>query len=192
MKIENLVSSYINDEISVLKSLDKNSIIQVFNTLELARSTMKHVYTIGNGGSASTASHIVNDFGKGINEQLPADELKFNFECLSDNVATITAIANDASYDDIYAVQLEHKIKSGDVLIAISGSGNSTNIVNAVKVAKEAGAVVIGFVGFNGGKLKDMCDVVYHVNVDSMQIVEDLHLMIDHLLYSIYKRVYSD
>lgn len=192
MKIENLVSSYINDEISVLKSLDKNSIIQVFNTLELARSTMKHVYTIGNGGSASTASHIVNDFGKGINEQLPTDEPKFNFECLSDNVATITAIANDASYDDIYAVQLEHKIKSGDVLIAISGSGNSTNIINAVEVAKKAGAVVIGFVGFNGGKLKGMCDVVYHVNVDSMQIVEDLHLMIDHLLYSIYKRVYSD
>ena len=163
--------------------LDVSAINTVMNELDEARKRNSTVYIMGNGGSASTASHIVNDFGKGISEYL---EQKFRFICLNDNIATVMAIANDISYDAIFEFQLRGKIAKDDIVIVISGSGNSPNILKAIELAKSAGAKTIGFTGYDGGKLKKMVDLSLHVPVMSMQITEDLHMMFDHLMMAVF------
>lgn len=173
------IESYLQEEIDVMSKLDRNQINLAMNALEEARISGRTVYTCGNGGSASTASHFVCDFNKGISEK---QKDKYNLVCLSDNIATMMAIANDISYDEIFRFQILEKIGKGDILIAISGSGNSENVVRAVDYAKEQGATVIGITGYSGGKIKEKCDISLHVPIDNMQIAEDVHLMFDHLM----------
>jgi len=177
------IKKYIELEREVLSMLDVSAINTVMNELDEARKRNSTVYIMGNGGSASTASHIVNDFGKGISEYL---EQKFRFICLNDNIATVMAIANDISYDAIFEFQLRGKIAKDDIVIVISGSGNSPNILKAIELAKSAGAKTIGFTGYDGGKLKKMVDLSLHVPVMSMQITEDLHMMFDHLMMAVF------
>lgn len=173
------ISSYIDLEKNVLDSISQEDINQVMNLLEEARLNGRRIFTCGNGGSASTASHMVCDFNKGVSLD---QETKYNFECLSDNVAVMMAIANDISYDDVFVVPLKNKLKEGDVLIGISGSGNSENVVRAFAYAKEKGAKTIAMTGYSGGKLKEMADCNLHVNIDNMQIAEDVHLILNHLM----------
>ena len=113
---------------------------------------------------------------------------KFQFICLNDNIATVMAIANDISYDDIFSFQLEGRLKPGDIIIAISGSGNSANVINAVNYAKKCGNTVIGLTGFDGGKLRLLADVNLRAPIHNMQITEDVHLMFNHLLVSILSK----
>ncbi len=141
------------------------------------------IYIFGNGGSAATASHFANDFNKGISEYT---EKKFNFVCLNDNIPTFTAIANDIGYDSIFEFQLKGRLKKNDVIVAISGSGNSKNVLLAVNYAKSIGAKIIGVTGYDGGKLKQISDISLHVPVNSMQITEDIHMIFDHLMMSIF------
>lgn len=161
------------------KNLDLKSVNIVMNVLEEARLSGKKIFICGNGGSAATASHFVCDFNKGVSEN---QEQKYNFECLSDNVPTMMAVANDMSYDEVFRFPLRNKMKAGDILIGISGSGNSKNVVNAFEYAKSIGGTVIALVGYDGGKMKKMADYCIHVDVNDMQISEDLHIMLDHMM----------
>ena len=161
------VQDYINLEIETLKRLDYNKISDALNVLIEALGNERIIYIFGNGGSAATASHYQNDFNKGISEYT---EKKFRFYCLSDNVATITAIANDISYDEIYRQQLKGRLTKNDIVIAISGSGNSKNVINAVDYAKNMGTYVIGLTGYDGGMLGKLADLHLHTDINSMQI----------------------
>lgn len=177
------IKAYIELERSVLSQIDVNAINTVMNELDMARKRNSTIYIMGNGGSASTASHFANDFGKGISEHIAQ---KFRIVCLNDNMATITAIANDISYDAIFEFQLRGKVAKDDVVIGISGSGNSPNVLRAVELSKAAGAKTIGLTGFDGGRLRQLVDVSLHVPVMSMQVSEDLHMIFDHLMMAVF------
>ena len=173
------IGEYLELEKKVLDSLSIEDINQVMNVLENARLSGNRVFTCGNGGSASTASHMGSDFNKGVSYN---KDIKYDMECLSDNVAMMMAVANDISYDDIFVVPLKNKMKPGDVLIGISGSGNSENVIKAFTYANEIGAHTIAFTGYSGGKLKEIAEYNIHVNVDNMQITEDIHLVLNHMM----------
>lgn len=173
------LQAYLNKEIEIIKSLDLESINTVMNILEDARNSGNNIFICGNGGSAATASHFCCDFNKGVSE---TQHKKYNLECLNDNIPTMMAIANDISYDEVFRYPLTCKMKSDDILIGISGSGNSQNVVNAMEYAKSIGGKTIAIVGYSGGKMKQMADYNIHVNIDNMQISEDVHMILDHLM----------
>lgn len=177
------IRDYIDCEINTLQKLDVDAINQALNLLLEAYQEHKWIYIFGNGGSSSTASHFENDFNKGVSEPL---KTKFRFRCLNDNVATLMAVANDMGFEEVFRYQLTDRIEPGDLVIAISGSGNSKNVINAVEYAKSCGNKIIGITGYDGGKLRRMCDVSLHVPVNSMQISEDVHMIFDHLMMSMF------
>ena len=195
------LESYRAREIGVFQKLNLENVNTIMNVLEEARESGKHIFICGNGGSAATASHYAGDFNKGVNVGLlrlcghssdgtpNADKTKgiplYNFECLSDNVPTMMAVSNDESYAECFRFPLSVKMKEGDLLIGISGSGNSENVVNAMKYAKENGGTTIAIVGYSGGKMKEMADYCIHVDVNDMQIAEDLHLVLDHMMMKV-------
>ncbi len=173
------IKRYLEEEIAVVKRLDVNAINQAMNLLEEARLDGRAIYICGNGGSAATASHFVCDFNKGVSLE---QEKKYRFICLNDNAPTLMAVANDMGYEAVFEIPLKNYLREGDVLIAISGSGNSENVVRGVRYAKSQKARVIGLTGYSGGKVRELSDVSLHVPVDNMQITEDLHMMLDHLM----------
>lgn len=173
------IEKYIDMEKRVLDSLDRNEISEVMNILENARLKGKRIFICGNGGSAATAAHFECDFNKGISYDM---NVKYDIECLSDNVPMMMAIANDIGYEDVFVVPLKNKLKLGDIVIGISGSGNSENVVRAFEYANKIGADTIAFTGYSGGKLKDMAKYNIHVSIDNMQIVEDVHLVLNHMM----------
>jgi len=177
------IDAYIKKETDTLKMLDISLINAAMRLIHDTFEAEKNIYIFGNGGSAATASHFTNDFNKGISEHT---EKKFRFVCLNDNIATIMAIANDIGYSEVFRFQLNGRLAPGDLVIAISGSGNSENVLNAVKYAKAQGNKVIGLTGYNGGALKAFSDVSLHVPVDDMQITEDVHMIFDHLMMSVF------
>ncbi len=179
------INTYLEHEIDTLKALDVNEINAALNLLLETFEGGNTVFVFGNGGSSATASHFQNDFNKGVSEHT---EKKFNFQCLNDNVATVMAVANDIGFEEVFRFQLIGHMRPGDVVLAISGSGNSKNVINAVEYAKSQGAKVIGLTGFGGGKLKELSDVSLHVPVNSMQITEDIHMVFDHLMMSVFYR----
>lgn len=198
MNYLNELQAYRDREIEVYKKLDLESVNIVMNVLEEARLTDKHIFICGNGGSATTASHYAGDFNKGVNTGLldiaghstdkisNADKMKdiplYNFECLSDNIPTMMAVSNDESYAECFRFPLSIKMKEGDIVIGISGSGNSANVINAIQYAKAHGGKTIAIVGYSGGRMKEMADYSIHVDVNDMQIAEDLHMVLDHMM----------
>ena len=183
MNYKNQIQDYIALEMETLKKLDVDSIDLAMNLIMKAYENKKKIYIFGNGGSSATASHFQNDFNKGISEYV---DTKFNFTCLNDNVATLMAIANDIGFEEVFRFQLKNKLEEGDLVIAISGSGNSKNVILAVEYAKSQGNQVIGLTGYDGGKLKELSDVSLHADVMSMQVTEDIHMIFDHLIMSIF------
>ena len=177
------MQEYIAAEIRVMQNLNLDELNEAANAVTQCRDRGGTIYTIGNGGSAATASHMVVDLGKGASKNCA---VPFRIECLADNTPTITAIANDISYDDIFAEQLHNKLRPEDLLIAISGSGNSRNIIKAAEYAKSIGTPILAMTGYNGGKLLQLCDYSMHVNIDDMQIAEDTHMMLDHMLLRVF------
>lgn len=173
------IRDYLEKEREILKELDENEISDVMNVLENTRLSGNRVFICGNGGSAATASHFTCDFNKGVSY---AQSVKYNFECLNDNIPMMMAIANDISYEDIFSEPLKNKMRKEDVLVAISGSGNSKNVVKAMEYAKSIGATTIGLVGYDGGIVKKLSDYCIHVKIDNMQIVEDVHMIMDHVM----------
>ena len=183
MDYTGMIKDYIDLEIQVLKRRDEEQINDAMNLIIKTYEAKKKIYIMGNGGSAATASHYQNDFNKGISEYV---ETKFNFCCLNDNMATIMAIANDIGYEEVFRFQLRNRLEEGDIVIAISGSGNSANVINAVEYAKSQGNKIIGMTGYNGGKLKELSDISLHADVNSMQVTEDIHMIFDHMIMSIF------
>ena len=179
------IREYIALEQQILGQLDVNAINECLNLLNETRLKKGHIYICGNGGSAATASHYQNDFNKGISEYI---DQPFRFHCLNDNVATLMAIANDIGYEEVFRFQLRGNLEQSDILIAISGSGNSKNILNAVEYTKLQGNKVIGITGYDGGKLKESCDISLHAPVMSMQVTEDVHMIFDHVMMSMFYR----
>ena len=173
-----IVKNYISECATKVMETDFDTLGKIAEVLINCKNT-KRIFTAGNGGSSATASHMVNDLVKGcrINNNPGFDAI-----CLSDSSALVTCLANDFSYDDIYKIMLETYGKPGDVLIVFSGSGNSLNIVNACEYAKEAGIFVIGFGGRDGGKMKEFCNICLIAPTNSMEALEDMHLMYEHAL----------
>ena len=178
------IRSYFNRLTEAIDNLNIEEINTAVNTIKAAYEREATIYVFGNGGSAATASHFVCDFNKGICENL---DKKFNLICLSDNTPIVTAIANDISYDDIFVFQMKNKLKADDLVLAISGSGNSKNVIKAVEYAKKIGTKVVGITGYSGGKLRELADFHMHVNVNDMQLTEDIHMAFDHMMYRVLK-----
>lgn len=179
MNYKEQLQQYLRKEIEVMESLDLEAINAVMNILEDARCKRKKIFICGNGGSAASASHYCCDFNKGVSEN---QDIKYNFECLNDNIPTMMAVANDIGYEEIFRYALKVKMMPNDVFIGISGSGNSQNVVKAMEYAKNIGGTTIAIVGYDGGMLKRIADYSIHVNVNNMQIAEDVHMIIDHLM----------
>lgn len=177
------IRDYLSLEILVLQKLDVERINAALNLLDETRLKKGRIYICGNGGSAATASHFQNDFNKGVSEYI---EVPFRFHCLNDNMATLMAIANDIGYDEVFRFQLRGNLEPNDLLVAISGSGNSQNVLNAVDYAKAQGCKIIGLTGYTGGKLKELSDISLHAPVMSMQVTEDIHMVFDHLMMSMF------
>ena len=182
------IKSYLKREVEVIESLDPEMINIAMNEIEQAYEREGTIYIFGNGGSASTASHYANDFNKGISEYL---EKKFRFVCLNDNVPTLMAVANDIGYEEVFRFQLRGKVTANDLVIGISGSGNSKNVVNALEYAKENGARTMGIVGYDGGKCLKLADVSLFAPIMNMQVSEDIHMMFDHLMMSVFAKVWK-
>lgn len=183
MNYTNDIKNYIELEREILSHLDVEQINAALNLLDETRLKKGRIYICGNGGSAATASHFQNDFNKGVSEYI---EVPFRFHCLNDNMATIMAIANDIGYEEVFRFQLRGNLEPNDILVAISGSGNSKNVINAVEYAKAQGNKIIGLTGYSGGKLKELSDISLHVPVQSMQVTEDIHMIFDHLMMSMF------
>jgi D-sedoheptulose 7-phosphate isomerase len=167
----------------VLLRLSHESINQIADTLLKANESGRMVYLFGNGGSASLASHLACDLGKGT--AYCNGGKRFRVLALTDNLPTLTAWANDSSYEDVFSEQLRNFVQQNDVAFAISGSGNSKNVLNALQVARQVGATTVGISGFQGGEMKALCDICVVVPSDNMQIIEDLHVAMAHSIFRI-------
>jgi len=165
----------------VLRRLPFGLIDRVTEALWQAYLKGRTVFVFGNGGSAALASHCACDLGKGTAVN---GNRRFRVLALTDNVPLLTAWANDARYDDIFAEQLTPFIEKADIALAISGSGNSPNVLNGLHVAKGAGAFTIGLTGFQGGRMKALCDLCVVIPSDNMQVIEDLHVSVNHAIFA--------
>jgi D-sedoheptulose 7-phosphate isomerase len=173
---------YINRLVEVLRGVSALEISNFIDTMIVASERGSSIYFIGNGGSAATASHFVNDISIGVKS------IKKPFRAISlcDNQAVITAIANDYGYEYIFSQQLSVLLKKDDVVVAISASGNSLNLLKAIDIAKQKKAITVGLTAFDGGKLKEVVDVSVHVPTEIGEYgpAEDAHMMLDHLVTS--------
>ena len=174
----NYVDNYIAQVKSGLDLLEPKAIETLIEWLGEARSNKSTIFTMGNGGSASTASHWVNDLVKGASY---GKAERFKVICLNDSVPTLMAYSNDVSYADALVEPLKNFLNKEDLVIAISGSGNSANVINAIKYAKELGAKTIGLTGRDGGELGQIVDLEINVPVEHMGRIEDIHMMITHV-----------
>jgi D-sedoheptulose 7-phosphate isomerase len=174
------VPSYLEELSKTIRGLPVDSINDLARIFLNAYDRNRTIFLFGNGGSAALASHMTCDLGKGT---APVSGKRLRAVALTDNVALITAWANDTRYENIFAEQLENLLQPGDVAFAISASGNSPNILAALSFARQAGAATAGIAGFQGGKMKPLCDVCVVVPSANMQIIEDLHLSIAHSVF---------
>jgi len=174
---------YLNDLKDVLGRLPLSDLDRIVSAVEAAHAAGRQIFIIGNGGSAATASHMMNDLSKcTLGHKGDAPWKRFRVISLTDNVSLMTAWANDTRYDKVFSEPLRNLAQRGDVLIAISASGNSPNIIAAVRVAKQMGLTVLGFGGFGGGKLARLADVCFLVPSNDYGPVEDVHMILDHIL----------
>ena len=183
------IEDYIEREVQVLRALSVEEIDTLLNILLAAYERDASIYIMGNGGSAATASHFCCDFNKGVSGGL---KKKFRFISLTDNVPTILALANDVGYEDIFALQLENVLEPDDVVIGISGSGNSPNVLKAIEYANAVGSVTVGITGYDGGKLRKLARHSVNANIDDMQISEDIHMVLDHMMMKILYRYLNE
>jgi D-sedoheptulose 7-phosphate isomerase len=170
---------YLTKLSEALSLLDK---AQVDNAIDIIAKTWKsgkQIITLGNGGSSLTALHFINDWNKSV---FMSTNHPFRGRTLVDNIGLVMSYANDVSFQDIFVAQLKNILMEGDLVLAISGSGNSENVIRAVEYANANGAVTLGLCGFNGGKLKNLAQNSVWVNVNDMQITEDVHSIFGHIV----------
>jgi D-sedoheptulose 7-phosphate isomerase len=178
-KPEQFVRKYLDYLSTLLTKIDETQVATLIQLLLKARDTDNCVYFIGNGGSAATASHFANDLQVGPRAKKP-----FKVQSLTDNNAIITAIANDFGYDFIFVKQLEALLNDGDIVVAISASGNSPNLIKAIEFANQKKCTTVGITGFDGGKLKTICKHGLHIETPKGEYgpVEDIHMIFDHIV----------
>jgi D-sedoheptulose 7-phosphate isomerase len=170
---------YISRLSAVLTALDRAQVDNAVNVIAEAWRAGRQVITLGNGGSSMTALHFVNDWNKSI---FMASGKPFRGRSLVDNMGLVMSYGNDVSFQDIFVEQLKNLLQAGDLVIAISGSGNSENVIRAVRYANEHGAVTLGLCGYRGGKLKELAQHVVWADVDDMQLSEDVHAIFGHIV----------
>jgi D-sedoheptulose 7-phosphate isomerase len=178
------VPSYLEELSATIRKLPLPVIDRLVRVFLEAYDSGRTIFLFGNGGSAALASHMSCDLGKGT---APATGKRLRAIALTDNVALITAWANDTRYENVFAEQLETLLQPGDVACAISASGNSPNILAALSFARQTGAITAGITGFQGGEMESLCDVCVVVPSDNMQIIEDLHLSIAHSVFRVLR-----
>lgn len=169
----------------LLDNLDHQALNSCFEVLESARIKKNKIFIIGNGGSASTASHIGNDFGlASLKTSHKKKSIPYKIISLTDNNAIISALGNDNGFDNIFVEQLKVLFEKGDVLISISASGNSKNLIKACEWVNENDGTTIGWLGFDGGKLKNICNqsIIINSPIGEYAPVEDIHLIINHII----------
>lgn len=184
------LDEYVNKLTQALAGVDRTAFNAMVKELVRAQADDKFVYICGNGGSAATASHMVNDLVKAPAAATGCRPIRAIG--LTDCVPVMTAFANDIDYTQMFAKQLEAYGRAGDVLVAISGSGNSRNVLEAAKVARAKGMVTIGLTGFDGGKLEGLADIHVHVPCDNFGVAEDAHLILEHAMVEILKDTLRD
>lgn len=173
------VSNYIATLQQTIAQLPEQPIVRAIDLLHAARLSGRQVFIMGNGGSASTATHFVCDLSKNTRHR---SWPHFKAIGLSDNMAVLSAYANDEGYENVFSQQLANLVMPDDIVIAISASGNSKNILNGVLFAKSQNATTVGFTGFDGGSLASLVDINLHVNSTVIEHVEDIHLMLEHII----------
>lgn len=194
---KNEINLEIENYTGTLKTLLDNlaqdkKLVEVIKMIDTAYQKGSQIFIFGNGGSAASASHIAVDLNKGTRGHTGSVKAKpFRVICLNDCVPTMTAWANDTSYDDIFAEQVKNLAQKGDLVIGISASGNSANIVKALSAAKKNGAKTIALVGFSGGKAKTIADKYLHVDSSEYGPVEDIHMVFGHFLTAYYMKKFA-
>ena len=179
------VETYFQGLSGLIPKIPYAAINEIISAILRAHEEGRTVFVFGNGGSAATASHMMCDLNKGAGEGASGPRLKVM--ALTDNVPLLTAWANDTSYETVFAGQLKNFIQPREVAFAISGSGNSPNVLQGLKTAREAGAVTLGITGYQGGRMKALCDVCAVVPCDNMQMIEDMHHAIAHSIFTVVR-----
>jgi len=174
-----MIGDYIASLKKTLDAINKKEITDIVGVLCEAHKKNKMIFICGNGGSAATASHMVNDIAK---LTITEEKKRIKAIALNDNVPLLTAWANDSKYEDCFQEQLKNFIENEDILIGISSSGNSLNVLKAVEYANQKGGITIGLSGFQGGKLAKLAKFNIVVSSDSVQVIEDVHMVLDHLI----------
>ena len=182
-----MIKEYLDLLQKTLSSIPAEEIEAFVRAIERAYLDGKQVFLFGNGGSASTATHTACDLQKGVGGEA---ERKFKVLSLSDSIPIMTAWANDTDYSNIFANQLEAFVQPGDLVIGISGSGNSPNVLKAIELANSRGAITYGLTGFQGGKLAQLARKSIVARCDSMQVIEDVHLILGHIVYTCLRKAY--
>lgn len=185
--VASYLATYTTESQEILRHLPLARVEAAIQLLIRALENDRFIYTMGNGGSAATASHLANDLGKGGMRGFPR---RFKILSLVDTVPLLTAWANDTNYERVFVEQLDNFVGPGDVVIAISGSGNSRNVLLAAELGRKRGAAVVGLTGFDGGELARICDVCVIVPSDDMQHIEDMHLKVAHMIYASIRDIY--
>ncbi len=187
---QDLATAFLNDYASRVASdllrTDFQTLARIAGLILSTKKTGARIYTAGNGGSAATASHMCNDLLKGARV---CGREGFKAVCLNDSTPIVTCLANDFAYEDIYSIQLRSYAQPGDLLIVFSGSGNSPNIVKGLQTARAMGLKTIGFGGRDGGKMKDYCDEILIAPTNSMEQLEDMHMLYEHAIVSLMQKV---
>ncbi len=178
-KFDGAAAGYFARLNAVLSSMDAASVDHAVNLVDHAWRSGRQIFTLGNGGSSLTALHFINDWNKSI---FMAGKRPFRGRSLVDNIGLVMSYGNDLSFQDIFVEQLKNLLEPGDLVIAISGSGNSENVLRAVRYANENGGVTLGLCGYSGGKLKELASHVVWANVNDMQLSEDAHAIFGHVV----------
>jgi D-sedoheptulose 7-phosphate isomerase len=184
MTVETHVRDYLERLTTTLNKIPTDRVEQLADLLYRAYADGKQVFTLGNGGSASTASHMAADLSKNT---IGPNMRRFRIMSLNDNMSLVSALSNDLGYENMFAEQLQNLIHPGDVLIAISGSGNSPNVLRAIEYAQSRSAEVAALLGFNGGKAAELADLSVLVDSHDYGVVEDAHLIINHILVEYFR-----
>ena len=179
------IDSYLSRLRGTIDSLPADKLTRLGEMLFRAYDSEKQVFTLGNGGSASTASHIAADLAKNT---IGPNMRRFRIASLNDNTAILTALANDLGYQNVFSEQLQNLIRPGDLLIAVSASGNSPNVIKAIRYAQSKSAEVVGLLGFDGGAAARLADLAIVVDSKDYGVVEDTHLIINHILVEYFRK----
>jgi len=178
-KYKKVIDNYFNKIIGVLDKISREDLMKVTSLIDSCKG---NIFVFGNGGSASTASHFAQDMNKMLDK---------SFICLNDNMPSVLAYGNDVGFHSIFKLQLAKLVKAGDIVIGISCSGNSKNVIDAIIYAHHFGYLTIGFTGFDGGQLKQLVEHGIHVPCNDMQVCEDCHLILTHTIVKLLWKKYQ-